>query len=368
VPDTDVTNICPKNKIPIKSPTEIVDWRTDPDYRRLRDTMLAGKKLPLYCHDCYDKEKRGVESARQFETLEWAVRMDFAGPEDFNCVTDPVFYEIRPSNKCNIMCRMCDDARSHLIEKEKIELNLPLLPYRFKDLPFDQIKFETLERIYVGGGEPTIMPEFYEFLQKCIDVGRTDFELCIGTNGMKFSNKLLNLLEKFSNVLLSFSFDGYGKVNDYIRWRSNFDTIVKNSRLLRSQGHKIGLQTVPSIYNVTRLHEIFEFYDEEFPGSTCLVQAAEGHNGFLLPWHHPRADQVVESMEKCMKTNQYLMSGRSLKSYVDTLHNLYSKSDYEYDKARLRGFFNLNDLWDQSRGSRLGDYVPELENCRELIK
>jgi MoaA/NifB/PqqE/SkfB family radical SAM enzyme len=242
-----------------------------------------------------------------------------------------------------------------------------LLPYRFKDLPFDRIKFETLERIYVGGGEPTIMPEFYEFLQRCIDIGRTDFELCIGTNGMKFSNKLLKLLERFSDVLLSFSFDGYGKVNDYIRWRSNFDTIVQNSRLLRSYGHKIGLQTVPSIYNVTRLHEIFEFYDAEFSDSTCLVQAAEGHNGFLLPWHHPRADLVIESMERCMKTDQYLMSGRSLKSYVDSLHQLYSSDDYSYDTKKLRGFFDLNDQWDRARGSRLGDYIPELENCRKLI-
>ena len=367
IPDTDVTNICPKSKIPIKAPDQIIDWRSDPDYRVLRDHMLSGKKLPMHCFDCYDKEKRGVESARQFETLEWAARMDFSSTRDFDQVTDPVFYEIRPSNKCNIMCRMCDDARSHLIEKERIELGLPLTPYRFKDLPFDRIKFETLERIYVGGGEPTIMPEFYEFLQRCIDIGRTDFELCIGTNGMKFSNKLLKLLERFSDVLLSFSFDGYGKVNDYIRWRSDFDTIVQNSRLLRSYGHKIGLQTVPSIYNVTRLHEIFEFYDAEFPGSTCLVQAAEGHNGLLLPWHHPRADLVLESMERCMQTDQYLMSGRSLKSYVDTIYQLYSKNDYAYDKGTLRGFFDLNDRWDRARGSQLGNYIPELENCRKLI-
>ena len=367
VPDTDKTNICPKSKIPIKTPNEIVDWRTDKDYRVLRDRMLAGKKLPLYCHDCYDKESRGVESARQFETLEWAARMDFALPEDFDRVADPVFYEIRPSNKCNIMCRMCDDARSHLIERERIELNLPLMPYRFKDLPFENIKFERLQRIYVGGGEPTIMPEFYDFLQKCVNVGRTDFELCIGTNGMKISNKLLDLLSHFSDVLFSFSFDGYRTINDYIRWRSNFDTVVRNSRLVREHGHKIGLQTVPSIYNVTRLHEIFEFYDDEFPTSTCLVQAAEGHQGVLLPWHHPRADLVIDSIQRCMRTNQYLMNGRSLKSYVDSLYNIYSSSDYRCDLTKLKGFFEFNDLMDRARGSRLGDYIPELEESRKLI-
>ena len=367
VPDTDLTNICPKSKIPIKPTVDIVDWVSDPDYRKLRDSMLAGKKLPLHCVDCYDKEKRGIESARQFETLEWATRMELATPDQFNQIDNPVYYEIRPSNKCNLMCRMCDDARSHLLEKERIELNIPLTPYRFKDLSFDQIKLDTVERIYVGGGEPTIMPEFYTFLQKCVDHGRTDFELCIGTNGMKFSNKLLNLLNQFSNVLLSFSFDGHGLVNDYIRWKSKFDVIHRNALLLKSLGHKIGLQTVPSMYNVARLHEIFEFYDQEFPESSCLVQAAEGYNGVLLPWNYPFPEQVVNSMERCQQTNQYLMSGRSLKSYVDQLYNLYSDPDYRCDLVKLKEFFKFNDQLDHSRGCWLGDYIPELEQARKLI-
>lgn len=367
VPDTDKTNICPKNKIPIKSPSEIIDWRTDQDYRVLRDKMLQGKKLPLYCNDCYDKESRNIESARQFETFEWAMRMNFDHPDDFNDVPDPVFYEIRPSNKCNIMCRMCDDARSHLIEKERKTLGLSLLPYRFKDLPFDQIKLDNLQRIYIGGGEPTIMPEFYIFLQNCINRKITDFEMCIGTNGMKFSNKLLDLLGHFNNVLLSFSFDGYGIVNDYIRWKSDFSTIRQNAQLIKSLGHKIGLQTVPSMYNVTRIHEIFEFYDQEFPDSSCLVQAAGGHGGVLLPWNHPCSELVVKSMERCRETNQYLMSGRSLKSYVDQLYDHYSDPNYRCDLVKLKKFFEFNDMMDSSRGSRLGDYIPELESSRSLI-
>lgn len=369
VPDTDYTNICPKSKQPIKIPTEIVDWRTDPDYRKLRDPMLQGKHLPNeFCGNCYERERLGVESARQFETLEWAVRLDLRSPEDFDSVADPIFYEIRPSNKCNIMCRMCDDARSHLIEKERIQLKLPLMPYRFKDYPFERIKLDTVQRIYVGGGEPTIMPEFYDFLQKCISQNQTDFELCIGTNGMKISNKLLDLLGHFSDVVLSFSFDGYGIINDYIRWKSKFEIVRDNAKLLESHGHKIAMQTVPSMYNITRMHEIFEFYDNEFPHSSCLIQAAGGHDGVVAPWNHPRNDLVVRSMEKCMKTEQYSMNGRSFKSYMDSFYAHYSDPNFTVDKNLLRGFFEFNDQMDQARGSRLGDYIPELEACRYLIK
>lgn len=364
VPDTDYTNICPKSKIPIKPPQDIKDWRTDPDYRVLRDSMLQGQQMPGYCQDCYHKESKGVESARQFETLEWAMRLEFDDPWEFDQITDPLMYEIRPSNKCNIMCRTCDDARSHLIERENIKLNIPLIPWRFRDLPFEQINLDKALRIYVGGGEPTIMPEFYAFLQKCVEAQHTDFELCIGTNGMKISKKLIDLLEHFSDVVFSFSFDGYSRVNDYIRWRSDFETVRRNAHLVQSLGHKIGMQTVPSMYNATRLHEVFEFYDREFPGCSSLVQAATGRDDILLPWNHPDRDMVLASLERCRGTDQYLMSGRSLKSYVDSMFDIYSDPDYRCDLNMLKKFFDYNDMLDKSRGSHLGDYIPELQQAR----
>lgn len=368
IPDIEHTTICGKSKVHITLPTKIVDWKSDPNYRVLRDKMLAGERLDeKYCKLCYRQEELGIESARQFETLEWAVRLEAESIDDINNVSGPVLYEIRPSNKCNIMCRMCDDAKSHLIEKEYIKLNIPLTSWRFKDLPFDQINLDSVQRIYVGGGEPTVMPEFYTFLQKCIDHKRTDFDLCIGTNGMKFSNKLIDLLSNFSKVLLSVSFDGYGKINDYIRWKSEFNTIVRNSKLMQSLGHKIGLQTVISMYNVTRIHEIFEFYDQEFPSCAALVQDADGFGDVLYPWNHPRVDLVLESMDRCKKTDQYLIAGRSVKSYVDRIYAHYSNDQYKVDLGLLRGFFQYNDRLDVSRNSKLGDYVPELEECRKLI-
>jgi hypothetical protein len=367
IPDQgDMTNICPKTKTPIKPVSQITDWRTDSDYRKFRDRMLEGKKMPMHCGECYDKELRGVESTRQFETLEWAVKMKLGTEQDFNQLAHPVFYEIRPSNKCNIMCRMCDDARSHLIEKEKIKLGKDLIPWRFQDLPFEKINLETLQRVYVGGGEPTIMPEFYDFLQSCIKANKTDFELCIGTNGMKFSKKLISLLDHFSDVILSISFDGYGRVNDYIRWRSDFNTVVNNAKMMQGLGHKIGLQTVPSMYNLTRLHELFEFYDQEFPGSSCLVQSAEGVEG-LRPWYHPRPDLVVDSLERCFKTNTYLANGRSCQGYIDGMYAHYSSENYRVNPIILKQFFDYNDELDRARNSRLGDYIPELEQARELI-
>lgn len=362
------TTVCGKSLTPIKKSRDIQDWKSDPEYSAIRRNMIDGTQMPDHCADCYNSESYGTESARQFETFEWVLRKGFRDTQDLTRIENPVLYEIRPSNKCNIMCRMCDNYHSHLIEQEWQQIGIPLINVDFQNyVSFDNINISSLERIYVAGGEPTIMPEFYDFLRKCVEMKHTGFELNIGTNGMKFSDRLIGLLDNFPDVCLSVSFDGYKKINDYVRWKSDFDVIWRNSLMMRDRGHKIGLQTVISIYNVTRIHEIFEFYDREFSGSGLLIQPATGQGNALMPWHHPRRDLVIESMRRCQQTKIYHANGRSTKSMIDALLAHYSRDDYEPDLGLLAKFFTYNDRLDRARNSRLGDYIPELEDCRDLV-
>ena len=361
------TTICSKSYKPLHKLEFIRDWKTDPVYQEVRNKMIAGELMPDYCADCYGREEEGLgESARQFETLEWAINLSAETPEDFVRLANPYSVEIRPSNKCNIMCRMCDDGHSHLLEREWQAIGMPMKDWKFTNTPFDKIDFTHLQRIYIGGGEPTVMPEFYEFLEQCISTENTNFELLIGTNGFKFSNKLVNLLDQFKNVTLAFSFDGYKQINDYIRWKSEFDTIVENSRMLREHGHTISLQTVFSMWNATSIHKIFEFFDREYPDSGLLVQVANGYDGIYLPYNHPRPDLVLESMLQCQQTQVYYTNGRSIKGLVDLMVKHYSDPDYKVDVELLRKFYEFNDKLDKSRNCKLGDYIPELEEARNL--
>lgn len=360
------TTVCPKSRTAITTHDKIVNWRTDPHYTEIRNNMIAGTQMRDHCWDCYDRELEGEESTRQYETLEWTQRLNLKTPEDFLNFDSPIFYEIRPSNKCNIMCRTCDDGHSHLIEREWKSIGIPLMPWKFNNTPFDKINFKTLQRIYIGGGEPTVMPELYQFLSKCIEAGNTDFELNIGTNGMFFSDKLVALFDQFTNVCFSFSYDGYKQVNDYIRWQSDFDTIVDNGRMLRSRGHRIGLQTVFSMYSISRMHEVFEFYDQEYLGDGLLVQVGKGLDDIYMPFNHPRPDLVVESMRRCQQTKMYYMNGRSIKSMVDLILEYYSNPSYNCNVDKLREFYEYNDKLDKSRNSNLADYIPELAEARKL--
>ena len=359
--------MCQKNPNPLTNIESIVNWSTDPAFMPIRNNMMAGLQMPDKCNICYQREEEGGESARQFESLEWAIHLKLSNKQDLKKIEQPALYEIRPSNKCNIMCRMCDDKHSHLIEEENKKLGLPPVEeqWRYQDFPYDKIKFDTVKRIYWAGGEPTVMPEFYAFLRRCIKQKQTDFDLCIGTNGMKISDTLITLLKEFPRVTFSISFDGYKKINDYVRWGSDFDTVRDNCHRIVNEGHYLAFQTVFSLYNATRIHEIYEFYDREFPGLNSLVQPAGELTSHLGPWNNPLREQVLESMYRCQETKVYYNGGRNTDALVTEMINRYKNSECNFDI--LTKFFRYNDQLDQARGSQLGDYIPELEQARSLI-
>ena len=363
----DSTTICPKTDVPIKPMNQIIDWQNDKEYLEYRNLMLEGKPIHKTCFDCYARENEGQESTRQFETLEWALHLDIQSAEEFLKFKHPRFYELRPSNVCNVMCRSCDNTRSHLLEKEWKKINIPLRANNvgFKN-DFEFVDFTEPNRIYVAGGEPTVMPEFYTFLRKCIKKKKTNFELQIGTNGMKYSDTLLELLTHFPHVNFATSFDGYGKINDYIRWLTDFDTIVKNSHKILELGHILSLQTVISMWSISRFHELCEFFDDEFPQASLLIQLGENPGSFFLPYNHPRPEIVVASMKKVQKTKVYYSNGRSLKSQVDLLIDYYSSPSYKVDVEKLRKFYEYNDKLDQARNVKLEDYIPELAEGRHI--
>jgi sulfatase maturation enzyme AslB (radical SAM superfamily) len=164
-------------------------------------------------------------------------------------------------------------------------------------------------------------------------------------------------------VTFSVSFDGYKKVNDYIRWGTEFDALRENCyRILRS-GHNLAFQTVFSMYNATRIHEVYEFYDRDFPAQNSLVQPASMVNSYLGPWHNPLKQQVLESMYRCRETKVYFNGGRNTNNLVDEVISRHEQ--YDYDPVILKQFFDYNDNLDRARKSKLVDYIPELAQARK---
>lgn len=363
-------NICARSDVSIVKWSDIKDWRSNPEFTEIRQKMLAGEKLPEHCKVCYDYESRGIESYRIHETNDWISKLDIRSIEDLDKITSPKYYEIRLSNKCNIMCRSCNPSYSHLIAQEYKKHNIiPIInrPENFEYSNLEQIDISTLDpsvRVYLTGGEPTIMAEVLQFMKNCISLGKTDFDFTLGTNAVKISKKFLELADSFTNLNFSVSIDGYGKINDYWRWGSDFKSLIENVKLLQSRGHHISINCVPGIYNVTNLHLLYEFLDKEFPHITVYLQL--NYEPLQSAWNHPNAELVVESMNRCKQTKLYYADGKSNKSTIDKLYDYYIKNP-KPNLENLKKFFEHNDKLDAARGSKLADYIPELEECRKYI-
>lgn len=364
--------LCTKGGIgaEVKKLKDISDWRTDPDFVEIRRKMLAGEYNEK-CETCYLEQEAGFTSTRVHESMDWGVKLNIRSLADLERFERPVYYEVRPSNKCNLQCRMCVPWNSHLIEEEYKTINL-VLPNN-RPIPkgsYDHIDVENLlpgARIYSTGGEPTVIPEFYEFLEKCVRLGRTDLDITFNTNVQKVSDKLIDLCSNFKSINFSVSIDGYGLVNDYIRWGSDWQRTVTNMHRLKSAGFYISLEAIPSIWNITNLHLLYEFADQEFADSSMFLQQTYWHDKTITIFNHPAPELVIESMNKIKQTKMYYTDARDNKAIVDTILAYYQDPSYVCDIDTLRKFFEFNDKLDNSRNIRLIDYIPELEACRKYL-
>jgi sulfatase maturation enzyme AslB (radical SAM superfamily) len=360
---------CRSSKV-ITKISEFTDWQSDPHYQELRQKMISGVLIPEHCGYCYQQEDSGIMSPRQVEMTEWAQRLDITSVDQLVNLKQPAYYDIRPSNKCNLLCRMCNPDDSHLIAKEYKTIGINYKSTHTVTVPkhyigFDVVDLDTVEKLSVAGGEPSIMAEFLEFLQKCIELKRTDFEISITTNANKFSTRFKELLAHFSNVNFIVSIDGFQDLNHYIRYPSNWDNIIANLKYLKSQNRQVSVHTTISIYNVSSLHLIFEYLDREFPNTIADWDFVDNPS-YMAPHLFPDQKLAITSLTAVTKTNCYKNAVEIFRSRIDTCLD-YFVNYHKIDQKQLKEFFIHNDLLDQSRSIWLVDHVPALDKYRSNI-
>ena len=358
--DNGNTTVCCRSNTPVRVITELEDFATDTEYQKIRHAMLEGTSIPKHCNACYKLEDKNIQSARQEETVEWAMRLGLNDVEDLKTITNPVYYEVRPSNTCNIMCRMCIPKFSSLIEKEQKELGILPEDYMEQYSNFDIVQVSNIEKLYVAGGEPTAMPDFYDFLRKCIKQQTTDFEFFVNTNAVKISSLLLDLGKQFSNLQYIISIDGFEQANDYTRWRSKWQTVIRNAHRLQNNGHKIHFNTTLSLYTVFDYHKLVQFLQAEFPNCLIHGQYAVGYSPFVFNY----SQEQIDNLSLICKTKIYA-DNQLFRSFIDgTIH---SAKQSQTDTESLSKFFIYNDRLDRSRNSVLNNYIPALENLRFYV-
>ena len=208
-----------------------------------------------------------------------------------------ILWKLRLSNYCNLKCHSCwslsssqlsserqlwlkDDSLPQWLKKnwlyEKDKTNFPTID----NLPETSLFLENfrkiapdLKRLYFSGGEPTLIKAYELVLEELLQIGNTHLELSLTINLTKVPQKFLSLLQRFSNLEVSCSIDGYGKVNDYIRYPSRWDKTSKNFKLLKKNLPKanIVIYSVYSIYNSFSIMDLCDWAEKfSSPPSICI--------------------------------------------------------------------------------------------------
>ena len=350
------TTVCCRSDTPIVEIHKLTDYQTDKNYQAIRNKMLAGVAVPDHCSVCYKTEALGIRSDRQQQTVEWANRLNLHSLNDLSLIQHPVYYEVRPSNVCNLQCRTCSPDSSELINQEFYRIGLIDNPVKLQYSNFDIVNVRHVKKLYVAGGEPTAMPEFYDFLDRCIN-SRSNFDFTVNTNAVKLSEKFKKQLKHLPHLQFIVSIDGYGDLNHYIRWPSNWDSILTNVHYLHNQGHVISFNVTVSMYNVAELHQLLSFFDQEFPGVLVHCQLA---SGITSPLNFPRPDMILKDAEKVRQLSCYhndpLLSS-FIKGIIKHFQNVVLS---DISIADVRNFVDYNAALDKSRGINLKNYAPKL--------
>lgn len=277
----------------MKVPQSQLSEAWNSEYQKdIRRKMLNGEPVSP-CKLCYYQESIGKESYREMHNKEW---MDKAGPEieeriryssqhDFAVKDGALYLDLRLGNLCNLKCRMCNPYNSTKIasETERLmksdaEFNSVYTKYYGKDvydIPkwYDEPSFwegiyqqlPSLRKVYLTGGEPTLIKKNYEFLKKCVETGHSKhIFLMFNINCTNLSDEFVSYLKHFEFVLINASIDGFGEVNEYIRGSSNWDLIHTNfTKLLRiGKPVQIGVTPTVQVYNVLNIVELLEYIEQ----------------------------------------------------------------------------------------------------------
>lgn len=247
--------------------------------RDVRTSMLEGK-IPASCKKCFEEESKNVVSKRMWETGTWIqegldIKELIDNTKDGFVPEKLVYLDLRLGHTCNLKCIMCSphDSSQWVADHKKV---YPL--FQAKELK-DQMNWNrkdfnnfwhenpdfwkemyaqipNLKQVYFAGGEPLMIREHKLFLEEIIRQGYADKILVrYNTNGLLVDDSIIDLWKKFKKVKVGFSIDATDLRNWYIRYPSDWDTIVKNLHKLDNTADNIhvSIATAIQILNIKNL-------------------------------------------------------------------------------------------------------------------
>ena len=316
-----------------------------PEMQDIRKQLLDGK-FPDSCRMCSNRSAHGVTS----DVDGWN-HLHRQYPININVETGnetggPIHVDYRPSNLCNLKCRMCGTYASSLIAEE-VENNEELLEWHKK--PTEAEDYNSMMDEYVSkldlvsikilGGEPTIDPKVIEFMNIA---SKSEPDLIITTNATNVNARFKEVARKFKNIKVAISLDATHEMYEYIRTNANWKKTEENVKKLMEEFPKASFcfNVVLTPWSLLSLDKTLRWMqDLKSSGkrfSVFITDSDDPHTGMpaALPGHIEQAlndipYEVFDDLE-CVNTIAILNSAK----FDEKSHKSFKRMNAALDKVR----------------------------------
>ena len=375
-----------------------IDGTWNHDYiKDVRRRMTAGEKLSE-CVECHHLERNGIMSSRQWENKVWADVIDDvvakASANDWE-IDQPLQFDFRLGNLCNLQCQMCNKEASHLVSVERATMVQSGLGANHPDwdgniankkeaLLQPGIEWESFERmlpyarkIKLIGGEPTVAQDMFKLLDIATASGHAEhIELSFYTNITNMQDKWLDQLAKFEKVIVNCSLEGMGDMNDYLRppskWASvwkNFDKLVKFSDTKEGKRIKVRVTTVNQITNALHIATFWKFmHDYQMTSNRGIGMST---NQLVEPAYYSMAHAPEwlkeEQREQILEFLKSIGNSPHFEQYEEPLMELVNFSldpEHKYDADIMRQYVKITENYDRFRGHDIIQVSPEFRRIK----
>lgn len=253
---------------------KIEDFYNSPDYISIREKMLKGEEVPG-CIQCmqtesYEKDSKRLASNRRFA--------DQLNKTTAIAETNIQYFDLRFGNLCNLKCKSCIPINSSQLDKQVLEH--PELKKYYHNFDYNindwyetaiyeenvYSNLKNMRLLYITGGEPTLIKKNFELLEKLINDGYSkNVKLIINSNMTNDKTNFFELLSHFEEVTFYASIDGYGLIQEYTRYPSDWNQVSKNlTKLVNRQLDNVIIKVSPviQITNLNNIVDLFEFCEE----------------------------------------------------------------------------------------------------------
>jgi hypothetical protein len=387
--DTQLPNVDESNRpYRIQDENGLADGWNSQYMRTLRLAMLAGER-PSPCDRCYAIEDSGIQSYRQTVNGQYTEQIpelvshtgaEGEAPHHF------LSFDLRLGNLCNLRCRMCSPHSSKaLIQEFASYFNVsPRHPY-FEGLRqldwfssdafwrmFDRYSVH-LERLHFAGGEPLLIPQMFDFLKRLIRDERSQrIRLSYNTNLTVLPEYTAELWSRFQSVRVTTSVDGYEKVNSFIRYPADWQTIDRNLHLLDAEKERfhctggLGLNVTVQAYNVLYLDALIEYAALQFEHIEAPNLSLLRHPDYLSiqvlspALKEQAASRLHGFLQRFEERWPARWRGEPLDRLKAAIHGVLHYMTAADRSDRLPEFRKWTRHLDENRRQRMEDVLPEL--------